>query len=104
MLTMYYRPYMAHCLSEYCPSHPHTLTPSHLQAMELKDPSLVETYTSYLERYDECKREGATPELMFPGDLPTLQVLVDFVVHLCCMPVRAGHMTWSHDWYGAACR
>lgn len=57
-----------------------------LKAMELKDPSLVETYTSYLERYDECKREGATPELMFPGDLPTLQVLVDFVVHLCCMP------------------
>ena len=53
----------------------------------MKDPSLTESYTSYVTSYDEAREAGATPQCMLPGDIPTINFVTDLVVNLCCIPV-----------------
>ena len=57
------------------------------QELELKDPELTSSYSSYVTTYDEAREAGATPQCMLPGDIPTIDFVTDVLVNLCCMPV-----------------
>lgn len=58
-----------------------------LQELELKDPELIDRYSSYVTEYDDARQAGATPQCMLPGDIPTVNFMIDILLHICCMPV-----------------
>lgn len=58
--------------------------------MQLKEQSLEQFYTDYLEQYSTARRAGATPTNMHPEDTPTIVFIVDTLIQLCSLPV-------SHD-------
>ena len=56
--------------------------------MQLKEQSLEQFYTDYLEQYSAARRAGATPTNMHPEDTPTIVFVVDTLIQLCSLPVR----------------
>ena len=58
------------------------------QENELKDSSLLQTYSSYLQTFKDTLEQPASLQCMLPADLPTCDFLIDMLLHLCCMPVR----------------
>lgn len=61
------------------------------QELEKKDDTLVKKYEAYLTSYATTCSAGATPECMHPGDLPSVNFLVDLILHICAMPVSPDH-------------
>lgn len=57
------------------------------QENEIKDSSLVNTYTAYLQAFKLALENPASIQCMLPADLPTVDFVVDMLLHLCCMPV-----------------
>jgi hypothetical protein len=57
-----------------------------LKYMQLKEQSLEQFYTEYLEQYSAARRAGATPTNMHPEDTPTIVVIVDTLIQLCSLP------------------
>ena len=55
--------------------------------MQLKESSLEQFYTDYLEQYAAARRSGATPTNMHPEDTPTIVFIVDTLIQLCSLPV-----------------
>ncbi len=62
--------------------------------MELKDPDLVDVYSSFLDSYLTSRGQSATPTCMMPADLPVLRFVLDMLMHICCMPVSQHHLTF----------
>ena len=60
---------------------------SPLQELELKDAGLAKQYDDYLAAISLALNEGATPECLHPGDVPTVKFLVELTVHACSIPV-----------------
>ena len=60
-----------------------------LQENEMNDPSLLQSYFTYLQSFKQSLEQAASPKLMLPADLPTLDFIVDILLHLCCMPVSS---------------
>ncbi len=57
------------------------------QEMDLKDSEMINLYNSYLKKYGAALEEGATHDCLHPGDLPTVNLLVEIIVHACSYPV-----------------
>ncbi|CAI8030011.1 hypothetical protein GBAR_LOCUS17015 [Geodia barretti] len=57
-----------------------------LKYMQLKEQSLEQFYTDYLEQYSAARRAGATPTNMHPEDTPTIVFVVDTLIQLCSLP------------------
>ncbi len=55
--------------------------------MELKDPELLNVYSSFLSSYSTGRGQSATPTCMMPADLPVVHFVLDMLMHICCMPV-----------------
>ena len=55
--------------------------------MQLKEQSLEQFYSEYLEQYSAARRAGATPTNMHPEDTPTIVFIVDTLIQLCSLPV-----------------
>ena len=51
------------------------------------DSALVETYCCYLIAFQVALCKAASPGCLLPADHPTLDFIVDMLVHLCSMPV-----------------
>lgn len=62
----------------------------YVQEMELKDSGMEKVYSNYLREYGTMLKEGATTDCLHPGDLPTVNLLVEIIVRACSYPV-SGH-------------
>ena len=78
----------------------HTTNPTHsqttptckrryvLQENVTKDAGLEASYSTYLKAYEQALGMPANPDCLLPADHPTIDFIVDLLLHLCCMPVR----------------